>query len=93
MPDDKFEIRNDTTALQEVDAPGAGGSKKVPPGESIEVTALVAPGFYCCEGWTLLKNGREVGSESEDEKAGDKPAPSKPPRKPKPPADPPAYQE
>jgi hypothetical protein len=90
-PDDKFEIRNETNAVQHVDAPGAGASKKVEPGDTIEVTAQVATGFYGCEGWALLKNGKEIGPEIE--KADEKPKPSKPPRKTTSPADPPDYQE
>lgn len=90
MPDDKYEIRNDTGTLQEVDAPGAGASRKVQPDEAIEVTASVATGFYGCEGWALLKNGKEIGPDVDEEKADEKPKPPKPPRKPKPPADTPA---
>lgn len=88
---DKFEIRNETKTTQQVDAPGAG-LKKVGPGETIPVSAQVATGFWGCAGWTLLKNGKEIGPEIE--KTDEKPKVSKPPRKPpKPPADSPADEE
>ena len=95
---DKFEIRNDTGTLQSVDAPGAGGSKKLKPDDQIEVTASVATGFYGCAGWALLKNGKEIGpgiDEKEDEKPkGSKPySVPKPPRNLKPAADIPADEE
>lgn len=100
MSDDKLEIRNETETLQEVDAPGISGSKKVKPGETIEVTALIATSFYDCEGWVLLKNGKEIGpeidAEERTEEAEYKPRaiPKPPARKPpKPPADPPPADE
>ena len=90
---DKFEIRNETKTTQEVDAPGAG-LKKVAPGDTVPVSAQVATGFWGCTGWTLLKNGKEIGPEIE--KTDEKPKAPKPkvtPKPPKPPADPTASEE